>query len=115
MLRCFNHCMSAALVLMLLVGGVARSACASAACAAKMRSATVHCACCGLNDPQRKTTGESRKRDTACDQQCPMVAAGKLVAISNPWPMATAMLHAAELQPLFLGRTAPGPVPIYLT
>jgi len=54
-----------------------------------------------------KPTGESQKRNTGCNQECSMVAATKLMAISNPQPVATAMLGATELQPIFLADAAP--------
>jgi hypothetical protein len=115
MLRGFRHFISATLVIVLFAGGVARFACTPGACAANAQCASMHCTCCGPNCPLRKSSGDSHKRDTACNQECPMMAASKLVAISNPQPIATAMLGADELQPLFLARVTPAAVPIHPT
>jgi hypothetical protein len=53
-----------------------------------------------------KSSQDSHKRDGACNQQCPLIAADKAVTTTNSRPFVMASLAVTELQPLYFGYTS---------
>jgi hypothetical protein len=102
-----RHFILSVLVACLLAGSAPSMACTPAACAANTECALVHCNCCGPNCPWRNSSQESKKQGAPCNQQCPLVAAGKTIAINNnTQPLAVALLGVAEARPFLIADTA---------
>jgi hypothetical protein len=72
----------------------------------------MQCECCRPHRPLQKTPQENHKRGNACNQLCPLMVASRAVTITNPQPLAAAMLGMGEAQPFVIGQIAPGTLPI---
>jgi hypothetical protein len=108
----FRHFLYLSLVVGLLAGGVPYFTCTPAVCAANIECSSAHCGCCGPNCPWKKNSQQSHKGNTACNQQCPLSAAGNAVTISNVRPLAAVMFSMAEVEPCLFTYTVSCPLPV---
>jgi hypothetical protein len=60
-----------------------------------------------------KNSRDSKKHDMGCNEQCPLLAASKAVAINDVQPLAAAMFGVSELQPFHFAYAASNDSPIY--
>jgi hypothetical protein len=111
----FYKFISTALVLVVLAGGSPSTACTPAVCAADAQCASLHCSCCGPNCPWSKKSQESKKRDSSCNDRCPLVAGTKPAAINNAQSLVSATLNTSYVQPLMVPYVALRPAPIHPT
>jgi hypothetical protein len=102
-----RHIISALLIAALLAGGLPYSSCLAGQCASNTECASMHCNCCGPNCPWSKSSHESHKRNTGCNQQCPLITASKPVTIIKVQPVASIIFGNSELQPFLTAYAAP--------
>jgi hypothetical protein len=92
-------------VVILLAGGLPYFVCTPNVCAANKDCAVVHCCnCCGANCPMQKSSQETRKHGTGCNQHCPLISAGETIAISNVNPLPAAMSGVTVIQPFLFAH-----------
>jgi hypothetical protein len=85
--------------------------CTPAVCAESAECAAVHCTCCGPDCPWSKSSQKSPKRDSGCNQRCPLFAANDTVTMVVHSPLA-AMSSVGEVQPFFFGYTFCNVLPV---
>lgn len=102
----FRHFIALVLVVVLMGGGVPYLVCTPEACAANTQCASVHCKCCGPSRTGPKSSRESQKHDTHCNQDCPLITAGTVVTTNSGQPLAPAMMGISEVRPFLIAYTA---------
>jgi hypothetical protein len=102
-----RHFIAALLVATQLAGSLPYLTCFAGQCASNAECSSVHCKCCGPNCPWAKSSHESHKRATACNQQCSFAIASKAITISNPQPIISALFGMSQLQPFQTAYAAP--------
>src|SRR5450432_3955304 len=100
----FRRFISAVFGVALLLGGIPYLTCTPAVCAANTACASK---CCGTNCAWPTSSHESSKRDTGCNQQCPLITASKPMTISQTQPIVAAVSDVGEAQPFSIAFSAP--------
>ena len=102
-----RYFISALIVITQLAGSLPYLNCMAGQCASNTQCSSVQCKCCGPNSPRTKSSRESHKHTTGCNQQCPLATTGKTVTITNPQPVASPLFGVSELQPFLTAYAAP--------